>query len=73
MEGRVKPTHGLLPLTVPIAATQDTAGPIAKSVVGAALMLDGMTGWQNNYTGSLDARSLGMRVCLILAVMTALV
>ncbi len=61
----LKPTHGLLPLDhiVPISATQDTAGPIAKSVAGAALMLDGMTGWQNNYTGSLDASIIkGMRV-----------
>jgi amidase len=55
----LKPTHGLLPIDhiVPIAATQDTAGPITKSVAGAALMLDGMTGWQNDYAGSLDASS----------------
>ena len=34
----LKPTHGLLPIDhiVPIAATQDTAGPITKSVAGAA-------------------------------------
>ena len=53
----LKPTHGLMPIDhiVPIAATQDTAGPITKSVAGAALMLDGMTGWQNDYAGSLDA------------------
>ena len=52
----LKPTHGLLPIDhiVPIAATQDTAGPITKSVSGAALMLDGMTGWTNNYFESLD-------------------
>jgi amidase len=61
----LKPTHGLLPIDhiVPIAATQDTAGPITKSVAGAALMLDGMTGWQNDYAGSLDASVVrGMRV-----------
>jgi amidase len=61
----LKPTHGLLPIDhiVPIAATQDTAGPITKSVAGAALMLDGMTGWQNDYAGSLDANVVkGMRV-----------
>jgi amidase len=61
----LKPTHGLLPIDhiVPIAATQDTAGPITKSVTGAALMLDGMTGWQNDYAGSLDASVVkGMRV-----------
>ncbi|MEC8746125.1 MAG: amidase family protein, partial [Pseudomonadota bacterium] len=34
-----------------------------KSVAGAALMLDGMTGWQNDYAGSLDAGAVkGMRV-----------
>ncbi|MGB2376446.1 MAG: amidase family protein, partial [Luminiphilus sp.] len=61
----LKPTHGLLAIDhiVPIAATQDTAGPITKSVAGAALMLDGMTGWQNDYAGSLDASVVkGMRV-----------
>jgi amidase len=61
----LKPTQGLLPIDhiVPIAATQDTAGPITKSVAGAALMLDGMTGWQNDYAGSLDASVVkGMRV-----------
>ncbi|MEC9143858.1 MAG: amidase family protein, partial [Pseudomonadota bacterium] len=61
----LKPTHGLLPIdhSVPIAATQDTAGPITKSVAGAALMLDGMTGWQNDYAGSLDANVVkGLRV-----------
>ena len=61
----LKPTHGLLPIDhiVPIAATQDTAGPITKSVAGAALMLDGMTGWQNDYAGSLNASVVkGMRV-----------
>ena len=61
----LKPTHGLLPINhiVPIAATQDTAGPITKSVAGAALMLDGMTGWQNDYAGSLDASVVkGLRV-----------
>ena len=61
----LKPTHGLLPIDhiVPIAATQDTAGPITKSVSGAALMLDGMTGWQTDYVGSLDSDVIkGMRV-----------
>ena len=61
----LKPTHGLLPVDfiVPIAATQDTAGPITKSVGGAALMLDGMTGWKNNYFESLDPSVVqGMRI-----------
>ena len=61
----LKPTHGLLSIDhiVPIAATQDTAGPITKSVSGAALMLDGMTGWENNYFESLDPSVVkGMRI-----------
>ena len=47
----LKPTHGLLAIDhiVPIAATQDTAGPITKSVIGAALLLDGMTDWQYGF------------------------
>ena len=64
----LKPTHGLLPIEhiVPIAATQDTAGPITKSVAGAALMLDGMTGWQSDYAGSLDASVIkGMRIGIL--------
>ena len=61
----LKPTHGLLAVDyiIPIAATQDTAGPITKSVAGAALMLDGMTGWKNDYFGRLDADVVsGMRI-----------
>ncbi len=61
----LKPTHGLLAVDyiVPIAATQDTAGPITKSVSGAALMLDGMTGWKNDYFIGLDASVVnGMRI-----------
>ena len=61
----LKPTHGLLAVDyiVPIAATQDTAGPITKSVSGAALMLDGMTGWKNDYFSGLDASVVnGMRI-----------
>ena len=53
----LKPTHGLLAIDhiVPIAATQDTAGPITKSVEGAALLLDGMTDWQYGFFDGLDA------------------
>ena len=64
----LKPTHGLLPtdFIVPIAATQDTAGPITKSVGGAALMLDGMTGWTNNYFESLNPSVVqGMRIGIL--------
>lgn len=61
----LKPTHGLLPVDfiVPISTTQDTAGPITKSVGGAALMLDGMTGWKSHYFESLDPSVIaGMRI-----------
>jgi len=42
----VKPTVGLVSRTgiIPISATQDTAGPMTKSVYDAAAMLSGMTG-----------------------------
>ncbi len=61
----LKPTHGLLStdFIVPISATQDTAGPITKSVAGAALLLDGMTGWTNAYFESLEpAVVAGLRI-----------
>lgn len=61
----LKPTHGLLAIDhiVPIAATQDTAGPITKSVIGAALLLDGMTDWQYGFFDGLDATAIaGMRI-----------
>lgn len=61
----LKPTHGLLAIDyiVPIAATQDTAGPITKSVEGAALLLDGMTDWQYRFFDGLDATAIaGMRI-----------
>ena len=42
----LKPTVGLISRTgvIPIAASQDTAGPLARSVADAALLLGGMTG-----------------------------
>ena len=61
----LKPTHGLLAIDhiVPIAATQDTAGPITKSVAGAALLLDGMTDWQYRFFDGLDETAIaGMRI-----------
>ncbi|MCW2778714.1 MAG: Amidase [Frankiales bacterium] len=41
----IKPTVGLVPRTgiIPIAASQDTAGPIVKTVADAAALLDGIT------------------------------
>lgn len=40
-----KPTHGLVPGAgiVPLAHSQDTAGPLARSVLDAALVLDAIT------------------------------
>lgn len=59
-----KPSVGLLSQTgiVPISVSQDTAGPMTKTVSGAALMMDAMTG-DAIYTSSLNAPSLsGVRI-----------
>ncbi|MEY3006641.1 MAG: hypothetical protein RI942_983, partial [Pseudomonadota bacterium] len=60
-----KPSFGLLPndFMVPISSTQDTAGPITKTVSGAALMLDAMTGWDHRFYERLNSNVLkGLRV-----------
>ncbi len=62
-----KPTVGLVSqqYIIPISSSQDTAGPMTKTVKGAAMMLDAMaTGAaKTDYSGSLDAGSLqGTRV-----------
>ncbi len=60
-----KPTVGLVSQKhiVPISASQDTAGPITKTVRGAALMLDAMDNQEIDYTAGLAANSLvGARV-----------
>jgi len=46
----IKPTLGLLSrdAIIPIAHAQDTAGPLAKTVKDAALMLGAMVGFDNN-------------------------
>jgi len=59
----IKPTLGLIPATgiVPIAHSQDTAGPMARTVADAALLLGALTG--ADYTKSLDANGLrGARI-----------
>lgn len=59
-----KPTVGVLSQEgiVPISASQDIAGPMTKTVTGAALMMDAMTG-QAIYAADLSAESLnGVRV-----------
>ena len=60
-----KPTVGLIPQEgiVPISPSQDTAGPMAKTVRGAALMLNAMDPGSTDYTVSLSPDALkGMRI-----------
>lgn len=62
-----KPTVGLVPqdLIVPISSSQDTAGPMTKTVRGAAMMLTAMArgGTGVDYAAGLDANALsGLRV-----------
>ena len=56
----LKPTVGLLSTRgiVPIAHSQDTAGPMARSVRDCALLLGAMTGPATDYTQALDAGAL---------------
>lgn len=62
-----KPTVGLVPqqYIVPISSSQDTAGPMTKSVRGAAMMLNAMASgpMKTDYTTNLSENSLqGVRV-----------
>lgn len=62
-----KPTVGLISqqYIVPISSSQDTAGPMTKSVRGAAMMMNAMATGANktDYVAALDAGSLaGKRV-----------
>lgn len=61
-----KPTVGVVSqqYIVPISSSQDTAGPMTKTVRGAALMMDAMsTDGSFGYAATLDANSLqGRRV-----------
>jgi amidase len=59
----IKPTLGLIPATgiIPIAHSQDTAGPMARTVADAAILLGALTG--ADYTKSLDPNGLrGARI-----------
>lgn len=60
----MKPSHGLIPhdpLIIPIAPSQDTVGPITRTVWDAALMLEILSGQE--FLESLDPGSLkGARV-----------
>lgn len=61
----LKPTVGILPQThiVPISSSQDTAGPMTKSVMGAALMMNAMDAGETDYTAALSPDALqGVRV-----------
>lgn len=75
----IKPTVGLVSrsLVVPISQTQDTAGPMAKSVIDAAILLAAMQGkddtdsatsnyafkFENNYSNALSSlQTKGMKV-----------
>ncbi len=61
-----KPTVGVISqeYIVPISSTQDTAGPMTKTVRGAAMMMDAMASdGSTGYAAALDADSLrGKRV-----------
>lgn len=62
-----KPTVGLVSqeLIIPISSTQDTAGPMTKTVKGAAMMLTAMATGEakTDYVTGLDANSLnGLRI-----------
>ncbi len=62
-----KPTVGLVSqeYIIPISSTQDTAGPMTKTVTGAAMMLSAMAtdAAKMDYAASLDAGSLsGARI-----------
>jgi amidase len=59
----IKPTLGLIPATgiIPIAHSQDTAGPMARTVTDAAVLLGALAG--TDYTKSLDPNGLrGARI-----------
>jgi amidase len=60
-----KPTVGLVPQEgiVPISPSQDTAGPMTKSVLGAAIMLNAMDEGDTDYTADLSTGALsGVRI-----------
>ncbi len=62
-----KPTVGLVPqhYIVPISSSQDTAGPMTKTVMGAAMMLNAMASGPaaTDYVAALDVNALdGARI-----------
>lgn len=64
----IKPTLGLISQSgiIPIARSQDTAGPMARTVADAALLLGAMADNESDYTKYLDKNGLqGKRVGIV--------
>ncbi len=59
----IKPTHGLLSRTgiVPISQSQDTPGPMARTVADAALLLAAMVGADREDAATVDSELRGLR------------
>ncbi len=55
----LKPTVGLVSRTgiIPISATQDTAGPMARTVRDAAILLQAMVGWDKEDKVTMSAQN----------------
>lgn len=66
-----KPTVGRIPQAgiVPISPSQDTAGPMTKTVTGAALLMNAMDAGETDYTAALAPGALaGKRIGVMRAV-----
>lgn len=59
----IKPTHGLLSRTgiVPISPSQDTPGPMARTVTDAALLLGAMAGSDPDDSATSESPARGLR------------
>jgi len=65
-----KPTVGLIPQAgiIPISPSQDTAGPMEKTVRGAAMLLDAMIPGEDTFSAALSPDALrGVRVGVLRA------
>ncbi|MGA1342476.1 MAG: amidase [Hyphomonas sp.] len=61
----LKPSLGLIPqaVIIPISPRQDTAGPMTKTVRGAAMLMNAMVEGDTDYTAGLSADALkGVRI-----------
>lgn len=64
----IRPTKGLLSTygVTSLITDRDTAGPIARTVKDAAIILSAMTGYETDYTEALDEGALsGMRIGIV--------